>query len=344
MIKEKVIIPRDLIEQIKKYALCSPCVIVGGPRQAGKSTAVKMAFPDYEYINLDATLDDGITKIWDESNIGGAIFACENKKGVIIDEAQNIPGIFNQLYTLIEKQRDRMGHFIVTCSQNYLMMKHITQSLAGRVTLLDMLPLSYSELSEVFIQPTNVYEYMFKGSFPRIYTSPKDVIKFYNDYIKTYIERDVSLLDQIHNKDIFINFMKAYAVHSGSIVNDDNLASTLRMTVKEIQNWTTILARSYLIKTLNLPIKNLMRNLASKKNKMHFMDSGLLCRLLEIKTLQEIKNHEFKGHIFETMIMSELYKEEINVGGYMESYYFWRHSEKYEVDCIVPHHNVIIPI
>lgn len=303
-----------------------PIVAITGPRQSGKTTLSKMVKPNYSYVNLENLSDREFAKI---DPIG---FLNTYKNGVIIDEIQNVPSLFSYLQ-IVTDERNINGEYIITGSQNFLMMEQITQSLAGRVALFTLLPFSFKELENTIYKPESWEKYALSGSYPRKIIQNIQSADYYENYLKTYVERDLRLLKNITNLDLFQKFIQLLSGRVGQLFNQTSLGNELDLDNKTINSWFTLLEASFITFKLQPYHKNYNKRLV-KTSKIYFNDIGLLCYLLGIKTETDLENHYAKGSIFENLIILELLKNSINEST-KSKFYFWRDASQNEVDLII---------
>ncbi len=322
-----------MIQRIAKDALLRlasqfPVVGVTGPRQSGKSTLVQEVFPEKRYVTLD---DDSIRTIA-ASNPKDFIDAFPD--GVIVDEAQKVPELFNALKLKVDSEKSEAGKFILTGSSQFKLKKNMTDSLAGRAFFLELLPFSIQELKAEGVLPDSPYDLIFRGTYPPLHDSEKNFISedWFEGYIDTYISRDVEDLINASNAQTFKKFIQICALHSGQMLSMDNIARNVGVTAPTIKSWLSILARSYVIHFLEPDSNNLGRSLV-KSPKLYFIDTGLLCHLLRIESKEELLLSEKKGAIVETFAVSELLKHRTNAGRKGNLTYF-RDRTGFEVDTI----------
>jgi predicted AAA+ superfamily ATPase len=317
-------IHRKAIEKVVSMAEKFPVLAFTGPRQSGKTTLAKMSFPDYKYVSLenpqmlDFALNDpkGFLEIYD--------------KQVIIDEVQNAPELFSYIQEIVDDS-NLCGHYILSGSQNFLLLEKITQTLAGRVYLMELLPLCHAEITQ--IKETTVEQELFSGSYPRLYNiniEPKD---FYPGYIKTYVERDVRTILNVHDIKLFRKLLSLLAHYAGQQFNASEIAKKLHIDSKTVQRWMSILESSYIAFTLE-PWHNNLPKRVVKTSKLYFYDTGLLCYLLGIKSAEELQVSSYKGAIFENYVLLEIMKNQNAQGNYL-NYYYWRDSNQNEIDLLI---------
>ncbi len=319
-------INRVLINKALRLIEQFPIVAITGPRQSGKTTLSKMIRPNYKYVNLENLSDREFAKT---DPIG---FLETYRNGVIIDEIQNVPSLFSYLQVVTD-ERNCIGEYIITGSQNFLMMEQITQSLAGRVALLTLLPFSYQEIKNTKYKPETWEKYALSGSYPRKIIQNIDSVDYYENYIKTYVERDVRLMKNITNLDLFQKFIQLLAGRVGQLFNQSSLGNELDLDNKTINSWFTLLEASFITFKLQPYHTNFNKRLV-KTPKIYFNDIGLLCYLLGIRTELDLENHYAKGSVFENLIILENYKNSLN-NSLNSKFYFWRDVSQNEVDLII---------
>ena len=311
-----------ILDLLEKF----PIVAITGPRQSGKTTLSKIVKPNYKYVNLENLSDREFAKT---DPIG---FLQTYQNGVIIDEIQNVPSLFSYLQVVTD-ERNINGEYIITGSQNFLMMEQILQSLAGRVALFTLLPMSIQELEPTEYKPTSWENYALSGSYPRKIIQNIEASDYYENYIKTYVERDVRLLKNILDLDLFQKFIKLLAGRVGQLFNQSSLGNELDLDNKTINSWFTLLETSFLTFKLQ-PYHSNFNKVIIKTPKIYFHDTGLLCYLLGIRTKEDLELHFAKGNVFENLVISEIYKNSIN-SATKSKIYFWRDKSQNEVDLIV---------
>jgi predicted AAA+ superfamily ATPase len=330
-------IPRLLTAESLKLASWFPVVSVTGPRQSGKSTLVRNAFKSYEYVNLE---EPNIRRIASEDPVG---FIRNRTNRLIIDEAQYVPDLFSMVQ-VVSDENNEVGQYILSGSQNFQLLKHITQSLAGRVGILRLLPLSYAESQESAHPPTTD-EFMVKGGYPRLYEVDMDTDVFFDAYMSTYIERDVSGFLDVRDLTSFRKLLALCAHNAGNLLNYSNLAKDAGVSFRTVKSWLSILESSYITFELMPWHSNIGKRL-TKASKLYFHDTGLLCNLLGIHTVEQLLTHPLLGAIFENLIVAETTKKYFNQGKRPELF-FYRDDSKREIDLLDftdPHHRRLIEI
>jgi uncharacterized protein len=336
---ERSMIPRILKDELLTSSLQLPVVAILGPRQSGKTTLAKATFHKHKYISLE-DLDTRQRAIEDPRKFFRDICS-GNSEGVILDEFQNTPAILSYIQTIVDEQ-ERPGYFVLTGSQNFLVNQEITQTLAGRIALLTLLPLSITELKADTLLPRDAEELMFKGAYPRIYAHNVNPITWYRDYIETYLERDVRQIANVKDLTQFKYFTQLCAGRIGQIINYASLASDCGIDVRMVKEWLSLLEASYVIFMLHPHHKNFNRRLV-KSPKLYFYDTGLACSLLKIESQDQLLTHYMRGNLFEGLIISEFYKRFFN-NNRRPSISFWRDNHGHEVDCIIERASELIPV
>jgi predicted AAA+ superfamily ATPase len=268
------------------------------------------------------------------------LLANKNENGIIIDEFQYVPELLSYIQTMVDDEQ-KQGYFILTGSQNFLMNAAITQSLAGRISLHTLLPLSISELKESDKLPAEIEPMLVQGCYPAIYAKGIPPERLYKNYMQTYIERDVRQLTNVGDLTIFQNFIKLCAARVGQLVNFSVLSSDANVSDATVRRWLSILEASYIVFLLRPYHENWGKRMV-KAAKLYFYDPGLLCALLQIGQ-KDIANHPNKGNIFESFIISDILKYHYN-HGMDPRIYFWRDKTEHEVDCIIEEKQHLRPI
>lgn len=315
-----------------------PVVAILGPRQSGKTTLARNVFKNHTFINLESpyirelAIKDPIAFLREN----------ENEYGIILDEFQYAPEILS--YIQIESdEKKRPGYFVLTGSQNFLMNQAVSQSLAGRVGIVTLLPLSIQELKDNNALPENVNEAIFNGGYPRLYAENFSPLDLYPPYIQSYLERDIRQLIKVENLRTYQKFMQLCAGRVGQLLNIADIATNCGVHRQTVESWISILEASYVIFTLKPYWENFKKR-ATKMPKLYFYDTGLACSLLDITSPAQLGVSSFRGPLFESFIISDLHKQYFNMGR-RPPLYFWRDNNGYiEIDCLANIGNHLIPI
>ena len=322
-----------MIERTAKNALlrlASQFAVIGitGPRQSGKSTLAKMTFPEKRYLSLhDKTIRELAA-----ANPMDFLMAFPN--GAIIDEAQKVPEIFDAVKYHIDQGSFTPGKFILTGSNQFNLKQNMTDSLAGRAAFLKLLPFSIGELISGNLLSSNVYETIFKGFYPPLHDTAKHFSPddWFNSYVDTYLDLDVESQINYSNLSVFKKFIQICATYSGQLLSMDSIARGIGVSAPTVKQWLSILESSFIIHFLEPDTQNLGKSLV-KTPKLYFVDSGLLCHLLRIESVEELILHPNKGAIVETFALGELLKSRLNQGKHPNLTYF-RDQKGFEVDTI----------
>jgi predicted AAA+ superfamily ATPase len=330
-------IHRELTSSVINAAAQFPVVAILGPRQSGKTTLVQNVFPNHRYVSFE-DLDMRTLAIADPR---GFLQDYPNEFGIILDEIQHVPTLLSYIQTIVDKQKKK-GHFIITGSQNLLVNEAVTQTLAGRIALLTLFPLSLSELNQASLLPKKIETALFKGSYPRIYADNISPEKAYANYIRTYVERDVRQIKNITNLTQFQRFLQICAGRIGQVLNLTSLGNDCGIDQKTVRAWLSILEASYVIVLLYPYYKNFGKRLI-KSPKLYFTDTGIACSLLNIKSPELLLQHYMRGNLVESLIVTDFFKQYYNLDQ-RPSVYFWRDHQGNEIDAIIEEALHVAPI
>jgi predicted AAA+ superfamily ATPase len=323
------LINRDLENTLKNTFSYFPVITLTGPRQSGKTTLCRMAFPDMPYINFE----DLSTLAEVQADPKG--FLNKYANGLIIDEAQNYPEILSYLQVFVDealfKGRNDL-HYIVTGSNNFALLEKVTQSMAGRTAVMNLLPLSTNELI-ADRGDIDTSELILYGGYPAVWrTDPQTRRLLLLNYYSTYIERDIRKLINIKDLQAFQTFIRLCAARVGQEFNASNLSVETGVAVNTIRHWTSILSASYVVFLLHPYYANIGKRL-TKTPKIYFYDTGLASFLLGIQTTEQLDVHPLRGSLFENMIVNDIMKSGSN-RGVEEQLFFYRDKSKHEVDVL----------
>ena len=312
-----------------------PVVAVTGPRQSGKTTLVRKAFPDKPYVSLE-DLDERQFATDDPRG-----FLSRYPDGAILDEVQRCPGLFSYLQTRLD-QAKKKGLFVLTGSQQFNLLTGITQSLAGRVALIPLLPFALGELQAAKMAPKKLSELLFRGLYPPIYDGQQQAGIWYGNYMRTYIERDVRQMINVQDLSAFQRFVRMCAGRTGQLTNLSALASDCGVTHNTAKAWLSVLQASYIVHLLQPHHRNFAKRLV-KTPKLYFYDTGLACWLLGIRAPAQLDAHAQRGALFETWAVGELLKARYN-RGLKSNLYFWRDRSGNEVDVLIDEGDKLAPV
>lgn len=304
-----------------------PILALTGPRQSGKTTMLKTMFSEYRYVNLE----NPDARSYAENDPKG--FLAEYDKFVIFDEVQRVPSLFSYLQAIVDDS-GIMGQFILSGSQNFHLMQNITQSLAGRVAIFKLFPFDNKELkSRDWLDEEDYLTNMLKGFYPAIYDRNIPSKTFYNNYVQTYIQRDVTELINIRDLRSFQNFLGLCATRAGQLLNLNMLANECGISQPTAKSWLSALENSYIVFQLYPYHKNFSKRIV-KTPKLYFYDSGLLCHLLKVNKNEQLQTHSFKGALFENAMIAEYVKQMYHHDN-VKDIWFWRDSAGHEVDFMI---------
>jgi len=300
-------------------------ITLTGPRQSGKTTLLRSVYTDIPYVSLE-DIDIRNAALSDPRG-----FLNNFPVGAVLDEIQRTPELFSYIQGIIDKSQKI--HFVLSGSQNFLLLENISQSLAGRAAVLKLLPFSISELQNENLVPDSYEQIIFTGMYPGIYDRNIDPKFFYPSYISTYIERDVRQVKNIENLNSFSNFIHLCAGRIGQIVNLNSLASDAGISPNTAKSWLSILEASYIVFFLKPYFNNFNKRII-KSQKLYFYDTGLACSLLGINSSDQVSLFHSRGALFENLVISELMKNSLHKGE-NPRFYFWQNKTKQEIDLII---------
>ena len=365
------LIKRHIEPVVARRASNSKAILLTGPRQVGKSTLFKHLFSDVNQV----TFDDDLLLAQAAEDVG--LFLLNNPCPLMIDEVQKCPSIFNRLKIVLDNT-DKLSNFYLTGSQKLQLMENISDSLAGRISIVELDGLSLREINEVdfnhhFVPSAeylnerekylkkysaDIWETIHRGSFPELYVNPeREWIDYYQSYVKTYLERDVNRLVKAKNHLTFVRFMTAVAARTGQVINYANIASELDVSEVTVKEWVSILEKSGIIYILKPYTASVLKR-AVKTPKLYFRDTGLCCYLTRWLTPETLKNGAMAGAMFETFVINEILKSYSNEGlEYDFDVYYYNGKDKKkktetgkvievegEIDLIIQENGILYPI
>ena len=318
-------IKRKIESTILEAAKYFPVITVTGPRQSGKTTMLKHIFPHLHYYSLE-DLDTRSFAMEDPVR-----FLHLHEDGMILDEVHNYPELLSYIQGIVDEQPHKK--FVLSGSSNFALLKKVSQSLAGRSGVFELMPLSIEEVKGQIEYVDDADQLLYQGLYPAV-CSCKNIPKFlYPSYVKTYLERDVRDLLNVKDIRLFNMCLKLCAGRIGSVFNASEIAGEIGVSSKTIQAWVSILQASYVVYLLPPYLENSRKRL-TKSPKMYFCDTGLACTLLGIESAEQLAFDKMRGHLFENLIVVELLKRRLNEGK-ESNLYFYRDSNQNEVDILV---------
>jgi hypothetical protein len=330
----KKMIKRDLQSVIQGFAKTYPVVTITGPRQSGKTTLAKMAFPTYNYCNLEHPENRLLAEKDPKS------FFKQFPTPLIIDEIQRIPELLSYIQVFVDEEK-KNSVFILTGSHQLTLNASISQSLAGRTALVTLLPFSLSELGSIH-DTFDRDELIFNGFMPRIYDQNQEPTALYRNYLHTYVERDVRQLIHLRDLSRFENFLRLLAGRIGQIVNIASLASVTGVSSPTISDWLSVLEASYIVYRLPPYYDNLGKRII-KSPKLYFTDVGLASYLIGIEHVEQIARDPLLGGLFENMVVMDAVKTRYHAGK-DANLYFFRDNHKNEVDLLYKSGQKLVPM
>lgn len=322
-----------LIELSRQF----PALALFGPRQSGKTTLAKTLFPNYRYINLESFEEQEFAT----EDPKGFLQRFVEAPGVILDEIQKTPKLLSYIQMEID-QTQKVGKFILTGSQNLLLNQHVSQTLAGRVGLTTLLPLSIEELRRANQLPQTPAEAIFRGAYPRVYHHSTDPVVFAESYMRTYVERDVRDIQQITSLLEFQKFLRLCAARIGQLLDLTDLSKESGLSLPTVKAWLSVLEASYILFFLQPHHANFHKRLV-KIPKLYFYDTSLACNLLRLTHADDVYNHYLRGGLFESMILSDFMKQRYH-RALPPNAYFWRDKSGHEIDCLLEEGSRLKPI
>jgi len=322
-------IKREVSPKIIQYSKQYPVVMITGPRQSGKTTICKALFPRKKYVSLESME----TRNFAISDPKG--FLSQFPDGAVLDEIQRAPELTSYIQGIVD-EKSKPGMFILTGSQNFELMSSLSQSLAGRMAIVRLLPFS---LAEAYKNPEKqkLEDVIYRGLYPRIHDRRLNPTEASSFYTSTYIERDIRSIIKVHDLLRFETFLKLCAGRSGQLLNLTSLGNDCGISHNTAKSWITLLEASFIVKLLPPYHMNIKKRLV-KSPKLFFIDTGLAAFLMGINDASQIKTHPLRGNLFETLVFSELLKSRYNAGK-TENLSFYRDSNGNEVDFIIEEGN-----
>ena len=319
-------VPRRAAQLVRRYAREFRVVAVLGPRQSGKTTLVRTVFPAKPYVSLE----DPDERSFATDDPRG--FLHRFPRGAVLDEVQRTPQILSYLQGVVDRST-RHGQFVLTGSQQFHLLETITQTLAGRVGTVELLPFSYEELDAAGLAPTDLADALWRGGYPPLSTAPRaDPVRWLNAYVRTYVERDVRAVVTLRDLDAFQRVLRLCAAHAGQLVNTAQIGADAGVSHNTVRGWLGVLEAGFILFRLQPSLSNLRKRLV-KTPKLYFYDTGLLSRLLGVVTAEQLVQHPLRGAIFENWVLVEALKAIRNRGGEPDVA-FWRDALGHEVDIV----------
>jgi uncharacterized protein len=324
-------IPRELDATLRKAASTRPGVVLTGCRQAGKTSLLVKAFREHRYVSLDVPM------VAEEAEHSGGDFLKRHAPPVIIDEVQYAPTLLRHVKADIDRHRDETGRFLITGSQDFALMEGVTESLAGRSSVLTLHSLSareYEAWSGTSLDRDGLVEWMLRGGYPELHSRGLDAERFFGDYLATYLERDVRSILGVRSLRDFDRFMRLCAARTGQLVSYAALATDLGVSPNTVKSWLSVLEASTIVVLLEPYFENLGKRIV-KTPKLYFLDTGLCSYLLGARTPDDLLRSPMLGAVFETHVLGQVIRHFANQGRRREIY-FYRDHHGHEVDFLIP--------
>ena len=346
-------IKREIEPTIDAMLKQGKVVLVTGARQVGKTTVLKQHLGnDFNYVSMENPRDYLLAK---EDSV---LFFESKALPLIIDEVQRVPELFSPIKWIVDQSEEK-GRIVLTGSQTYHLMKGVSESLAGRIRILEMPGLSLRELSGNFSNPhpyipevmagssnsplADIWNLIHRGSMPELQDPNIDWDLFYTDYVAAYLERDVRELVSVKNEAKFYSFMVACAARTGQLLNASDIANAVDVDHKTVKAWLSVLQASNIVRVIEPFWPNIDKRL-TKTPKIFFMDTGLVCHLTRWTTPDQLRNGAAAGHIFETFVVSEILKSFMNSGKSLHDVWFYRDAKKREIDLVIQDGHILHPV
>lgn len=328
-------VPRDAAVTLQRLANGFPVLALTGPRQSGKTTLAKALFPAKPYVSLENPEEREF------ADLDPRRFLARFPQGAVLDEVQRCPALLSWLQGLVDERRV-MGDFVVTGSAQFDLMAGITQSLAGRVGRVELLPLSAHELSAAGLMPDSLEQALLQGGYPALFDRPVKPGDWFANYIATYVERDVRHLVAVRDLRQFQTFVRMCAARTGQLLNLTSLGADCGISAVTARHWLTVLETSYIVTLLQPHHRNFGKRLV-KTPKLYFLDAGLAAWLMGIRDAATLQTHAARGALFETWVIGELVKQRLNQG-LPPDLHFWRDSTGHEVDVLIDRPEGLLPV
>ena len=329
------ILRRELTETLRHEATLYPVTTLLGPRQAGKTTLARQCFPNYAYVNLEDRQAREIA-LTDERK-----FFSLFPPPIIVDEIQRVPTLASYVQVLVDANRDKMGAFILTGSQQPKLAEAVSQSLAGRTSVLSLMPFTIHELKEAAICPTTD-ELLLRGFMPDVHVRDIPPSSYYRNYFQTYVERDLRQMVNIKHIDLFERFMTLLAGRVGQVVNLASLAGETGVSATTISEWISILEAAFLVFKLQPYFSNVSKRVV-KSPKIYFTDVGLASWLIGLSSPEQVARDPLRGQLFENMVVSDIRKQIFNQAGDARLS-FLRTDKGFEVDLMISRGTTVQPV
>ena len=319
-------IPRNLASRLHDLASRWPVVTITGPRQSGKTTLTKMAFPEHAHVSLESP----DVREYATSDARG--FLREHGEGAVLDEVQRVPELLSYLQVEVD-ERPAPGRFVLTGSANLDLLESVSQSLAGRTAVLNLLPCGLDELHRFPKPPDDLFETLWSGGYPAVFDRAIPPHEWFGSYINTYVERDVRQIQNVSDLGAFQTFLRLCAGRTGQLLNLSDLGSDGGVSHNTAKAWLSVLETGFIAFRLRPFFRNLSKR-EIKTPKLYFYDTGLACALLGIREPEQLRHHPLRGALFENWVIAEVLKARVHRGLAPEIYYY-RDRKRLEIDLVI---------
>ncbi len=329
--------PRIIENGLKDASRHFPLLLLTGPRQSGKSTTLTRLFKKHRYL----TFDDPVIR--SQALSDPALFLADHPGPAILDEIQYVPQLLPHLKMVVDNNRNRSGHFILTGSQVFPLMQGVSESLAGRVAIFELLPMSYRELPKVKLpDEDSAFSAIIRGFFPATSAQHVSPRTFYASYIQTYLERDLRSMQSVHDLRTFQSFVEILATNIGQVLNLSRIGAACGVTHTTAKRWLSILEASRIVYLLRPYTRNLQKRVV-RSPKLYFTDTGIVAHILRESNPRALRQGVMGGYLFENMIIVDLLKNNFAYGNPF-NFYFYRDNNQVEVDLLLERRGSVIPI
>jgi len=324
-------IPREIEQVLGEAAGSRPAVMVTGSRQAGKTSLLTRAFPGHTYVSLDLPV------LAERAERSGGEFLAAYPPPAILDEVQHAPALLRHVKADIDAHRDETGRFLITGSQRFLLMQGVAESLAGRCSIVELHSLSGREIASSTggrVDRRGLLDLMFAGGYPELHARGLDPVRWFSDYVATYLERDVRSLLNVRSLRDFDRFLRLCASRTGQLVSYSSIASDVGVSPNTVRGWFSVLEASCVVLLVEPYYENLGKRVV-KSPKLYFLDTGLACFLAGMRGPDDLERSSLLGAMFETHVLGQMVRRQAN-RGLPVSLYFYRDRQGREVDFVIP--------
>ncbi|TVR39771.1 MAG: ATP-binding protein [Planctomycetota bacterium] len=335
-------IQRTLLRTAQQWAAVFRVIVITGPRQSGKTTLAQQAFPKHHYVSLENPDQRLLAQSDPRGFLAPFRLAYQPQaRGVILDEIQRCPELLSYLQEIVDREQ-QPGRWILTGSAHFHVVEAVTQSLAGRAGLLELMTCSQAELAQEGVESSSIAEALFSGAYPEVKTKKLPPLMWYQAYLDSVLERDLRQIVEVRNLDAFQRFVRLCAGRVGQIVNRSSLGADAGVSSETVDRWLSALQAAHIIFLLRPHFQNFGKRLV-KSPKLYFTDPALAVSLLGIREVGQVPTHPLRGNLFENWVLCELRRTWCNAGE-KPPMWFWRDQRGTEIDCIIEQDGALMPI